>query len=59
MISKHATFISRDHVFYVDVSVFTSVFFEELERVLNELAYVVVFLLPVVNPVPDVYIPVS
>lgn len=36
--SEHAAFVGRDHVFYVDVGIFTAVPLQDLQGLLNEIS---------------------
>ena len=55
MRSEHTTFIGRNHVFDIDVGIFSSVFLKQLKSLLYQLTHVVIFFLTIVYFISNVH----
>lgn len=54
-ISEHTTFVCGYHVFYIYVSILSSILFQYLQSLLHQVSEVLFLLLSVINFVPDVH----
>ena len=53
--SEHAALVSGNHIFDVDVGIFSSVLLQNLEGFLNQISQIFVFSLRIINFISDVY----
>jgi hypothetical protein len=53
--SEHATFISWNHVFNIDVCIFPSVFLQNLQGLLDQIGQILILTLPIIDLISDVY----
>ena len=52
--SEHTTFVCRNHVFYINVSVLSSVFFQNLQSLLDQICQIFILSLRIVNFVTNI-----
>ena len=57
--SEHTALVCWNHVFYVDVCVFSSMLLQYLESLLNQISKVLVLSLRVVNLITDIHFVIS
>ena len=54
-LSEHATLISRDHVFDVNISILSTMFLKNLQRLLNQLWEILILSLRIINFISNIY----
>lgn len=53
--SEHAAFVRRNHVFNIDICVFSAMLLQNFEGLLNQVSQILIFPLGVVNFIADIH----